>query len=89
MPDTCQCWNAIASDEYDGRGQLYRSGFSFQPRSYDAMAPWEDTGVYYDFSSGLYAISALPGPYFGVKYMAEPKPQNFWASEAPAGAGIR
>ena len=82
-------WNALASDEYDGRGQLYRSGFSFQSQSYDQMAPWEDTNAYYDFSSGLYALSAITGPYFGVKYMTEPKPQSFWASEALAGAGIR
>jgi len=82
-------WNAVVSDEYDGRGQLYRAGYSFQSQSYDAMAPWEDTTAYYDFSSGLYALSAITGPYFGVKYMSEPKAQTFWASEALAGAGIR
>ena len=82
-------WAALASDEYDGRGQLYRAGFAFQSQSYDAMAAWEDTTAYFDFSSGLYAISALTGPYFGVKYMSEPKAQSFWASEALAGAGVR
>ncbi len=29
-------WAALASDEYDARGQLYRSGFAFQSQSYDA-----------------------------------------------------
>ena len=85
-PDT---WAALASDEYDARGQLYRSGFAFQSQSYDAMAPWEDTDAYYDFSSGLYAFTVVTGTYFGVKYMTEPKLQSFWASEALAGAGIR
>jgi hypothetical protein len=82
-------WAVLASDEYDGRGQLYRSAFAFQAQSYDALAAWEDTNVYYDFSSGLYAMQGMPGAYFGVKYMTEPKPQTFWASEALAGAGVR
>jgi hypothetical protein len=82
-------WAALASDEYDARGQLYRAGFAFQSQSYDAMAAWEDTNAFYDFSSGLYALANLTGPYFGVKYMSEPKQQSFWVSEALAGAGIR
>ena len=49
----------------------------------------EDTNAYYDFNSGLYALTVLTGPYFGVKYMTEAKAQSFWASEAMAGAGIR
>ncbi len=79
-----------------GVGRIRRSRTSFiapgSPISRKAtmrMAPWEDTNAYYDFSSGLYAVSALTGPYFGVKYMTEAKTPSFWASEALAGAGIR
>jgi hypothetical protein len=82
-------WAVLASDEYDGRGQLYRSAFAFQAQSYDASAAWEDTNVYYDFISGLYAMQGMPGGYFGVKYLTEPKPATFWASDALAGAGVR
>jgi len=82
-------WAALASDEYDGRGQLYRSTFAHQSQSYDAMAPWIDTLAAYDFASGLYNISALPGGYFGVRYLTEPKVETFWSSEALAGSGIR
>ena len=82
-------WQALASDEYDARGQLYRSGFTFQSFSYDAQATWFDTPAFYDFSSGLYNINALVGPYFGVKYLTEAKPGSFWASEVRAGTGLR
>jgi len=53
------------------------------------MAPWIDTLASYDFASGLYNISALPGGYFGVRYLTEPKAETFWSSEALAGSGIR
>jgi hypothetical protein len=82
-------WTALASDEYDGRGQLYRSAFAHQSQSYDAMAPWQDTNIFYDFASGLYNVNALTGPYFGVRYMSEAKPETFWASDALAGSGVR
>jgi hypothetical protein len=82
-------WIALASDEYDGRGQLYRSAFAFQSQSYDVQAPWVDTLAFYDFSSGAYNIAGVNGPYFGVKYMTEPKTESFWASDALAGAGVR
>lgn len=82
-------WAALASDQYDGRGQLYRSGFAHQSQSYDAMAPWIDTLAYYDFSSGIYNIGALPGGHYGVRYLTEPKEDTFWSSEELAGSGIR
>jgi hypothetical protein len=32
-------WMALASDEYDARGQLYRTGFAYMAPSYDVPAP--------------------------------------------------
>ena len=54
-------WVALASDEYDGRGQLYRSAFAYLSYSYDVQAPFGDTLVFYDFSSGAYNINGLVG----------------------------
>jgi Protein of unknown function (DUF1329) len=82
-------WTALASDEYDARGQLYRSGFSYQSFSYDVQAPFNDTQGFYDFNSGLYNITALMAPYSGSKYMTEMPADSFWSSEALAGAGVR
>ena len=50
-------WTALASDQYDARGQLYRSSFAFQSYSYDVQAPFDDTFAIYDFNSGAYNIT--------------------------------
>ena len=82
-------WTALASDQYDARGQLYRSSFAFQSYSYDVQAPFGDTFAIYDFSSGVYNISGLFGPHNGLKYMAELPRDSAWSPEALAGAGLR
>jgi|SRR5690242_5307231 len=82
-------WTALASDEYDARGQLYRSSFAFQSYSYDVQAPFADTFVIYDFSSGAYNITGLFGTYGGLKYMSELPRDTFWTPDALAGAGLR
>jgi hypothetical protein len=82
-------WTAVASDQYDARGQLYRSSFAYQSYSYDVQAPFGDTTAIYDFNSGLYAVTGLFGPYSGLKYMTELPKDNFWASEALAAGGVR
>ncbi len=71
------------------RGQLYRSSFAYPSYSYDAQAQFGDTTAIYDFSSGLYNITGLFGPYAGLKYMTELPKESFWSSEALAGAGVR
>jgi hypothetical protein len=82
-------WTALASDQYDARGQLYRSSFAFQSYSYDVQAPFGDTFAIYDFSSGVYNISGLFGPHSGLKYMVELPRDSAWSPEALAGAGLR
>ena len=41
-------WAAVASDEYDARGQLYRTGFAYMAPSYDLPAPYTDMFGHYD-----------------------------------------
>ena len=82
-------WSALASDQYDARGQLYRSSYAFPSYSYDVQAPFADTFAIYDFSSGAYNISGLFGAHNGLKYMTELPRDNFWSPEALAGAGLR
>src|SRR4029453_10570664 len=73
---------------FRSRGQLYRSSFAFQSYSYDVQAPFGDTFAIYDFSSGVYNITGLFGPYSGLKYMTALPRHSFWAAEAPRGAGL-
>lgn len=82
-------WAAIASDEYDARGQLYRAGFSYLTSSYDVGALFSDCTVHYDFIAGMYALSLHPAEGGGVKYVTTLYPEKEWTSEAMAGAGIR
>jgi len=82
-------WTALASDQYDARGQLFRSSFAFQSQSYDVQAPFGDTFAIYDFVSGVYNISGLFGTYGGLKYMTELPRDSAWTPDALAGAGVR
>ena len=82
-------WIALASDQYDARGQLFRSSFAFPSYSYDVQAPFGDTFGIYDFNSGAYNISGLFGAHKGLKYMAELPKESAWSPEALAGAGLR
>jgi uncharacterized protein DUF1329 len=82
-------WMAVASDQYDARGQLYRASFAYPSYSYDVQAPFGDTTAIYDFNSGLYAVTGLFGPYSGLKYMTELPRETAMSADALAGAGVR
>ena len=82
-------WTAVASDQYDARGQLFRSSFAFQSQSYDVQAPFDTTFAIYDFNSGAYNITGLFGTYGGLKYMTELPRDTVWTADALAGAGVR
>ncbi|BAL24255.1 DUF1329 domain-containing protein [Azoarcus sp. KH32C] len=82
-------WAAVASDQYDARGQLYRSSYSYPSFAYDVQAQYIDSQVFYDFNVGMYNISGLAGAYNGIKYLTELPGENYWAPDALAGAGVR
>jgi hypothetical protein len=81
-------WSALASDQYDARGQLYRGSFAFLSQSYDKQVPDSTPFMIYDLVGGSYNINGVVGPYGGIKYI-EPLSKAQWSSESLAGAGIR
>jgi len=81
-------WAALLSDQYDGHGQLYRSGIAFMAPSYDLPAPWADPFLHYDLVSGGYAINGWPGAAGWVRPVECPS-ENEWSPDALAGAGVR
>lgn len=81
-------WTALAADQYDAKGKLYRASFAHMSPSYDTKTPNAETQVFYDLTSGVYNISFLMGPYEGVRY-SDPLPAKEWSPDALAGAGIR
>ncbi|CAN7404791.1 DUF1329 domain-containing protein [Pseudomonas sp. GL-B-26] len=81
-------WTALASDQYDARGQLYRGSFAFLSQSYDKQVPDSTPFMIYDLVGGTYNINGVVGPYGGIKYI-DPLSKAQWSSESLAGAGIR
>ncbi|MNZ88142.1 hypothetical protein D3C78_1070250 [compost metagenome] len=82
-------WVAIASDEYDARGQLYRSQLSYMTPSYDVSALFAGNHVSYDFIAGMYSVSVHPAEAGGVKYNDTLFPEREWTPDSMAGSGIR
>ncbi len=82
-------WTAVASDQYDGRGNLYRAGFVYTFPMYEAATPNASTQATFDFTTGGYNVAGMLGAYpVGVK-LIDALPASQWSSEALAGAGIR
>ena len=81
-------WVALMADQYDAKGQLYRSTFDNMTWSYDVNAVNVDCYVFYDFSSGSYSLVGTAGVSDGMRYV-DPLPELQWASESLAGSGIR
>ncbi len=81
-------WTALASDEYDGRGQLYRSAFMYMVQNYDVSTPYSMTHGFYDFNSNIYTLDVDVAETGGVKYKAV-LPDRYWTSDALAGSGVR
>ncbi|WP_028631440.1 DUF1329 domain-containing protein [Metapseudomonas resinovorans] len=81
-------WVALASDQYDARGQLYRGVYTFLSQSYDQQVPDATPYAVYDLIGGTYSVVGLSGPYGGLKY-SQPLSNTQWSPESLAGAGIR
>jgi hypothetical protein len=81
-------WVAVASDEYDSRGQLYRAGFAYMAPSYDLPAPYSDMFGHYDLVARMYSLTGFIAETGGMK-QTKPLSDREWTADALAGAGIR
>jgi hypothetical protein len=81
-------WAAVASDEYDARGALFRGSLAFLAPSYDVKVPVGPAHMIYDLIGGSYNITGMTGPYGGVKYIPDLSTTQ-WSPEALSGSGIR
>ena len=81
-------WTALASDEYDARGQLYRSAFLYPVQNYDVSTPYTFTHGFYDFNSNLYTLDVNVAETGGVIYKPV-LPDREWGPDALAGSGVR
>ncbi|MES3021555.1 MAG: DUF1329 domain-containing protein [Pseudomonadota bacterium] len=81
-------WVAVSSDAYDGRGQLYRSGFAYIAPSYELPAPFADMNGHYDLAAGIYGLNFYTAASGGVRY-TPPLPEKEFTPESLAGSGVR
>jgi hypothetical protein len=81
-------WVALASDEYDARGQLFRSVLAPTAYAYDVQALPISLQIGYDLIGGLYSSQGNCGLHYGIKYRG-PYPSRDWSPDSMAGAGIR
>jgi hypothetical protein len=81
-------WAALASDEYDARGQLYRAGFAYMAPSYDLPAPYTDMFTHYDLVARVYAITGFIAETGGLRHTKMLSDRE-WTADSLAGTGIR
>jgi hypothetical protein len=81
-------WAAVASDQYDARGQLYRAGFAYMAPSYDLPAPYTDMFSHHDLIGRSYSVTGFIAETGGLKHV-KPMPDREWTADALAGAGVR
>ncbi len=81
-------WAALASDNYDARGQLYRAGFAYMAPSYDLPAPYTDMFGHYDLVSRIYSLTGFIAETGGMKH-TKALPDREWTADSLAGSGVR
>lgn len=81
-------WAALASDQYDARGQIFRAGFAYMAPSYDLPAPYTDMFGHYDLIAGVYSLTGFIAETGGMR-QTKPLSDREWTPDALAGAGIR
>jgi hypothetical protein len=79
-------WTALAADQYDKRGNMYRVSLAFMTQSYDVPAPSPDLQAYFDLISRSYVVAAWPR--YGITYFPRPD-DRFFTSDSLATGGLR
>jgi len=85
-------WAAVATENYDARGNMYKYGLLFQSPCYEYPSPLAANQVYYDMITGEYVANPWfgnSGIYKGYFIEAPPKPERFWTAQSMTGSGVR
>ncbi len=82
-------WLAVATDQYDARGQFFVSQFMPSPFSYDALAPTTSLQIYNNFIAGTYGIAGHVRPATRACFTSSGLPESDWTPDSMAGAGVR
>lgn len=80
-------WIALLNENYDARGEVWRTAVMSLTPNYDVLVPGGNTHVYYDFNTGLYTHIGMVNEQ-KIEYLGPQKDSEF-APDALAGSGIR
>lgn len=81
-------WIASASDQYDARGQLYRSGFAYMTPNHEYPSPRNQPLGHYDLITGQYNLNGYVGKNGSVKFI-DKLPESNWSADSLSGSGVR
>lgn len=81
-------WAAVATENYDARGQMYRVGYGYVNPSYEIPAPTSVQYNFYDLTSGVYFVSFLTAEMNGIKF-PPPLSDKDWLPDNLANMSVR
>lgn len=81
-------WTAVASDQYDARGQLYRIGFAYSTPVIEYPSGNNQPLGHYDLITGQYNLNGYIGKKGHFEYINK-LPEREWSPDALSGSGVR
>lgn len=81
-------WYAVASDQYDSHGQLYRIGFMYVTPILEFPASMNQPLGHYDLITGQYNLNGYEAETSGTE-LINALPESSWNGEALVGSGVR
>ncbi len=82
-------WTALASDQFDRSGALYRTNFALMAPSYELPAPNALTQVLYDLIANTYSLNLFSGNHYGMVTSDEKWDTYEWTPDALSAGGVR
>jgi hypothetical protein len=80
-------WHGLENMRWDGKGNLWRTGFSIQALAWDIPAPQASAELSYDLISDIYNVTGKPNP--GSLRSDNGKSVQFFSPQGMARMGVR
>lgn len=74
-------WNASLGDNYDGRGELWRTKWMHSYNAYELPGVIQRSQVFYDLRTPEYGVGFAQNPYKGMSEFDNPKEDDFFTPQ--------
>ncbi len=82
-------WAILASDVYDGHGNIYKASFQNMTQSYDMLSPYCYSYMQWNLLSGVSSHAYYHRKENGFMKATEEHPERWWSPDNLAGKGLR